>query len=87
MTTGVAEEIEAVEQILSDTVAALSKLQAEELEELERRASRLAESFGAAKLPVTREMRAKANLLEGCLGATAENLKVLRGLRERKAAV
>jgi hypothetical protein len=80
-------EAQEVEGILHETVAALSRLDVEELEELERRASRLAESFGAEKLPATRGLRAKVNLLEGCLSGTAENLKVLRGLRERKAAV
>jgi hypothetical protein len=80
-------EAQELEGILSETVAALSKLQTEQLEELERRASWLAESFGAEKLPVTRGLRAKANLLEGCLGATAENLKVVRGLRERTVEV
>jgi hypothetical protein len=79
--------VEEIKAILSETVAALSRLQTEELEELERRASRLAESFGAEKLPAKREIRAKANLLEGCLGATAENLKVLERLRDRKAAM
>ena len=80
-------ESQKVEAILSETVAALSKLQTEQLEELERRASWLAESFGEEKLPVTRGLRAKANLLEGCLGVTVENLKVVRGLRERTVEV
>jgi hypothetical protein len=71
-------EIEEVEQILSETIAALSRLQTDELEELERRAARLMESLSSEGLQAT---RSKADLLSACLNTTAENLKVLYRLR------
>jgi hypothetical protein len=80
-------QIEEVEQILSETVAALSRLQTDELEELERRVARIMESLGSESLPATQGLRSKADLLGACLDTTAENLKVLYRLRGEKAVV
>ncbi len=80
-------QIEEVEQILSETIAALSRLQTDELEELERRATRIMESLGSEGLRATRELRSKADLLGACLNTTAENLKVLYRLRGEKAVL
>jgi hypothetical protein len=73
-----------IEVVLSETIAALSRLETDALEELERRATRIAESLGTGGLQVTPGLRSKANVLEGCLGATAEILAVLDRLRGRK---
>ena len=79
------EEIEAV---LGETIAALSRLETDALEELERRAARIAESLGGESLRVSEGshegLRSRVDLLEGCLSATAENLAVLDRLRDRK---
>jgi hypothetical protein len=78
---------EEVEQILSETIAALSRLQTDELEELERRAARLVASLSSEGFQATRGLRSKADLLGACLNTTAENLKVLYRLRGEKAVV
>jgi hypothetical protein len=79
---------EKIEAVLSETIAALSRLETDALEELERRAARIAESLGAEGLQVaesSREgLRPRVDLLEACLSATAENLAVLDRLRSRK---
>ena len=68
---------EEIEEILTETIAALPRLRPEELEDLERRAAALAERFAAGGVMATPRLRSQMGSLKAGLGTTAENLTVL----------
>ena len=78
-----AEEIEGV---LAETIAALPRLLAEELEELERRAAALAKQFAAGGMIATPRLLAQLGSLKAGLESTAGNLTVLKRILDREGS-
>jgi hypothetical protein len=77
---------EQIEEILTETIAALPRLRPEELEDLERRAAALAERFAAGGVMATPRLRAQMGSLKARLGTTAENLTVLERILGREGS-
>jgi hypothetical protein len=69
-----------IEAILPETIAALSRLQSEELEELELRLKRLVEGCGPGSVVATRGLRSKLDSLQACLSSTEANIRVVRSI-------
>jgi hypothetical protein len=83
-----AEEIEAslIEEILAETIAALPRMRAEELEELERRAAALAERFRAGSAVATARLRVQMGSLKVGLESTGGSLAVLERILDREGS-
>jgi hypothetical protein len=75
---------EEIEEVLAETIAALPCLRAEELEDLERRASALSARFSAGSVMATQRLRAQMSSLKAGLESTAENLTVLERILDRE---
>ena len=75
-----------IEEILTETIAALPRLRPEELEDLERRAAALAELCGRGSLLATPRLRSQMGSLKAGLGTTAESLMVLERILSREGS-
>jgi CheY-like chemotaxis protein len=76
---------EQIEALLDKTIAALPRLKPDELEELERQVTAMAEMHGTECIEATRELRSKLDQLQIFLAMTAKNLKVLQRVLSREA--
>jgi hypothetical protein len=75
---------EQIEEVLTETIAALPRLRPDELEDLERRAGALAERFAAGGVIATPRLRAQMSSLKAGLETTAGNLAVLNRILGRE---
>ena len=74
---------EQIEEILPETIAALSRLQPEQLEDLELRLKLLVEGCGPGSIVATRRLQSKLDSLQACLSATEANIRVVRSIRDQ----
>ena len=75
---------EQIGEVLTETIAALPRLRPDELEDLERRATSLAERLAAGGVIVTPRLRAQMGSLKAGLEMTAGNLAVLNRILGRE---
>jgi hypothetical protein len=76
---------EQIEEILPETISALSRLQPEELEDLELRLKLLVESCGPGSILATRGLQSKLDSLQACLSSTEANIRVVQSIRDQGA--
>ena len=74
---------EQIEEILPETIAALSRLKPEELEDLELQLKLLVEGCGPGSIVATRGLQSKLDSLQACLRATEANIRVVRSIRDQ----
>ena len=74
---------EQIEEILPETIAALSRLQPKQLEDLELRLKLLVEGCGPGSVVATRGLQSKLDSLQACLSATEANIRVVRSIRDQ----
>ena len=77
---------EEIEEVLAETIAALPRLRAEELEDLERRAVALAERFTAGSVVATQRLQVEMGSLKAGLESTAGSLTVLERILDREGS-
>lgn len=77
---------EEIEEVLAETIAALPRLRAEELEDLERRAVALTERFTAGSVVATQRLQAQMGSLKAGLESTAGSLTVLERILDREGS-
>jgi hypothetical protein len=77
---------EEIEEVLAETIAALPRLRAEELEDLEQRAAAVAARFAVGGLIPTPRLLAQMGSLKAGLESTAGNLAVLERILGREGS-
>jgi hypothetical protein len=77
---------EEIEEILTETIAALPRLRPDELEDLERRAVALGEQFAAGGVIATPRLRSQMGSLKAGLETTAGSLTVLERILGREGS-
>jgi len=68
---------EQVEAILGETISALSRLQTDELEDLEQRLTLIADQYGRRSTPSTRTLESKMDMLQACLNCMGHISKLV----------